>query len=142
MSNLFDYIGALYSDEKVKNFIEEYSLVKREGKVGEEMYLLTEDEKLSVLFENEELFVDDLYNKIQYEKDDFVVTALFLEDSNIEVFGFPLLKKDFFLKYGDPGSYNNVVENYRWFFNDKVLMANFDGDLTKKVQVQFKMNYA
>lgn len=141
MTNVLNIIGALYLDDMVKGFIEKNKLIKKDGQMGEEVYLLTEDDGLSILLKNEESFVDDLYNEINYEKDDFVVTAVFVEGEYINYLNFPSSKEEFFKLYGEADGYNEIFKNYRWFFDGKVIVARFDNNITKKIQVQFRYNY-
>lgn len=141
MTNVLNIIGALYLDDMVKGFIEKNKLIKKDGQMGEEVYLLTEDDGLSILLKNEESFVDDLYNEINCEKDDFVVTAVFVEGEYINYLNFPSSKEEFFKLYGEADGYNEIFKNYRWFFDGKVIVARFDNNITKKIQVQFRYNY-
>ena len=140
MIKLFKYIEATYSDNDVQAFIKENSLLKKQGKMGEELYLLNEDESLSILIENEENFVVDLYHKIDFEKDDFVLTTIFIEKKYIEKFGFPLEKSEFLSIYGCYDSYNDISESFKWIFDEKLMFVNFEDDKTKSVQLQFRKN--
>ena len=140
MSGLFDYIGVLYSNDKVQSFIENNALIKKDGEMGEELYISSDDEKLTVLIENESIFVSDLYRNIDFEKDDFVLTVIFVEDYYIKKFDFPKNKDGFIDKYGDFSEYDDVCDSFDWYFEEKMMSVNFKDDETKSVQLQFRKN--
>lgn len=138
MIELFKYVGAIYSDCDVQSFINDNGLLKKQGKMGEELYLLNESESLSILLQNEENFVDDLYHKADFEKDKFVLTTIFIERDHVEKFNFPLEKFEFLSIYGNYDSYNDISESFKWIFDEKLMFVNFEDDRTKSVQLQFR----